>query len=159
MTHETQGVRLSKAYPQLYAALAATWYQGKPWTETREGRYNDAGYWLWAMNQVAARVASQFAQKNYLPHELDRFATREVIYHFHKGSQFRNVTVALARCVINCVGERPERLEEARRIAATKKPSAPPTAPQAPAVQQRSGQTTLAGVLGHLNHATVGGHR
>lgn len=147
MTQSTQGTRIAAQYPKLYATLCSTWYAGRDWTATREGKYNDAGYWLWVMSEMQRKADSLHGHKGYTPHELDRAASREILYHFHRGAEFRDPTKALARCILNMVSERPEHLEAARKCGGKEQAATPKSPPQIKTPAARSGMTTLGALL------------
>ena len=63
-------------------------------------------------------VAREYHHRQYTRDELDLAASREVFYQWINGRKFQNTPAALARCLLNLVIERPEKLMEARRLQA-----------------------------------------
>jgi hypothetical protein len=117
-----QRTQLQQRWPRTLNALERSYCQHAEWAVTQSRNQNDAGYMLWALKQFSVIVNNLLAHKAFSRAELDVAAAREVLYHWHRGTQFRRPAAALGRCICNLPTERPEKLDLARRWLAHRTP-------------------------------------
>ena len=111
-----QEAAIVKNWPRCAKQLHSTYFTDEDWACTKSGGTNSAGYMSWALQRMENLAQTQHAHKNFTREELDLAASREVYYQWQNGRSFQHTEAALARCLLNLVIERPEKLLEARKL-------------------------------------------
>jgi hypothetical protein len=114
---------LAAAWPHATEAIKQTYLSKLTWTVLDGAAGNLVGYWLWALQRFEGRVHDLYPDEQYPRAALDLAAAREVRYHWQRRRQFIHPVAALAKCLWNLAGERPDRLAEARQQLARIAPS------------------------------------
>ena len=133
-----QEATIQQQWPRTAKQLHATYFTAEDWAITDRVGHNAAGYMLWALSRIEAKIQTEFAHRNYDRDEIDLAASREVYYQWTHARQFRNASCALSTCLMNLAIERPEKLMEARNLLAGRR-----GAPATSTARRESGQSTV----------------